>query len=206
MICGAMTTLRCTVWDSSVRQTKYWFEKEILIVACDVPSLCEQVSLRARPLANGPALGGMSSHTLPNSQSQKDPSRHSPVNPLAPLEFLQSQRRGSITDPSLHATPKQNINSQFFRPSAPHDKNNLSEPRPSSPYVFGSATHAADNAQLRKLLRSPSPGHDNPHPHSLIHENSQTASTSRGISDTFRGPGVCLSRLLRSVPTFLFLF
>ncbi|KAJ7283648.1 hypothetical protein C8J57DRAFT_1293168 [Mycena rebaudengoi] len=131
----------------------------------------------------------MSSHTLPNSQSQKDPSRHSPVNPLAPLEFLQSQRRGSITDPSLHATPKQNINSQFFRPSAPHDKNNLSEPRPSSPYVFGSATHAADNAQLRKLLRSPSPGHDNPHPHSLIHENSQTASTSRGISDTFRGPG-----------------
>ena len=29
--------------------------------------------------------------------------RHSPVTPLAPLEFLQNQRRGSITDPSLHA-------------------------------------------------------------------------------------------------------
>lgn|ERR1700722_141370 len=30
---------------------------------------------------------------------------HSPIAPLAPLEYLQNQRRGSITDPSLHAAP-----------------------------------------------------------------------------------------------------
>ncbi|KAJ6613442.1 hypothetical protein B0H10DRAFT_1805561 [Mycena sp. CBHHK59/15] len=121
----------------------------------------------------------------PNNGNQKDPSRHSPVAPLAPLEFLQNQRRGSITDPSLHATPKQNINSQFFRQ---HDKNSLSEPRPSSPYVFGSATHAADNAQLRKLLRSPSPEHDRVRPHPTVHEAAQSSSTARALSD-FRGPG-----------------
>ncbi|KAJ7047370.1 hypothetical protein C8F04DRAFT_1058586 [Mycena alexandri] len=81
--------------------------------------------------------------------------------PLAPLEFLQNQRRGSITEPSLHAaalhaTPRQNINSQFFR----QDKSNL-QPRPASPYTFGSATHTADNTHLRKLLRTPSPDREN---------------------------------------------
>ncbi|KAJ7433847.1 hypothetical protein B0H11DRAFT_2120611 [Mycena galericulata] len=115
-----------------------------------------------------------SSHNQPNNGvTNNQPSRHSPVQPLAPLEFLQNQRRGSITDPSLHATPRQSINAQFFR----HDKTNLSEPRPASPYVFGSATHAADNAQLRKLLRSPSP------------DSVQEASSSRIRSDSFRGPG-----------------
>ncbi|KAJ7781237.1 hypothetical protein B0H16DRAFT_1497581 [Mycena metata] len=82
--------------------------------------------------------------------------------PLAPLEFLQNQRRGSITEPSLHAaalhaTPRQSINSQFFR----QDKSNHSQPRPASPYTFGSATHTADNTQLRKLLRTPSPDREN---------------------------------------------
>ncbi|KAJ6599064.1 hypothetical protein DFH09DRAFT_1129993 [Mycena vulgaris] len=120
------------------------------------------------------------SHNQPNNGGPNNqPSRHSPVAPLAPLEFLQNQRRGSITDPSLHATPRQNINSPFFR----QDKSNLSEPRPTSPYVFGSATHPADSAQLRKLLRSPSPEH----PHSTF-ENSHS-STSRIRSDSFRGPG-----------------
>ncbi|KAJ7228649.1 hypothetical protein GGX14DRAFT_614165, partial [Mycena pura] len=108
------------------------------------------------------------SNGAPNTQ----PTRHSPVAPLAPLEFLQNQRRGSITDPSLHATPRQSVNPQFFR----QDKNNHLEPRPVSPYVFGSATHA-DNAQLRKLLRSPSP------------ETSNSRSSSRIRSDSFRGPG-----------------
>ena len=37
-------------------------------------------------------------------RAQNSPSRPSPP-PLAPLEYLQSQRRGSITDPSLHAGP-----------------------------------------------------------------------------------------------------
>ncbi|KAJ7498920.1 hypothetical protein FB451DRAFT_16237 [Mycena latifolia] len=110
------------------------------------------------------------SHSQPNNGAPNN--RHSPVAPLAPLEFLQNQRRGSITDPSLHATPRQNINSQFFR----HDKSS-SDPRPSSPYVFGSATHAADSAQLRNLLRSPSP-HSDPQ-----------GSSSRIRSNSFRGPG-----------------
>ncbi|KAJ6539349.1 hypothetical protein B0H19DRAFT_1178566 [Mycena capillaripes] len=102
----------------------------------------------------------------PNNGVSHNPSaRHSP---LAPLEFLQTHRRGSITDPSLHATPRQTINSQFFR----HDK---SEPRPASPFVFGSAT---DNNHLRKLLRTPSPDHS--------HENSQ-GSTSRIHHDSVAG-------------------
>ncbi|KAJ7095387.1 hypothetical protein B0H15DRAFT_938070 [Mycena belliarum] len=112
-----------------------------------------------------------------NGASNNLPARHSSVAPLAPLEFLQNQRRGSITDPSLHAaTPRQSVNSQFFR----QDKSNLSEPRPSSPYVFGSATHAADSAQLRNLLRTPSPHPAVEHPQS---------SGSRVRSDSFRGTG-----------------
>ncbi|KAJ7179132.1 hypothetical protein C8R46DRAFT_1072592 [Mycena filopes] len=109
-----------------------------------------------------------------NNQSKTN---NEPSN-LAPLEFLQNQRRGSITDPSLHAlhaghpAPRQNmnINSQFFR----QDKSNLSE-RPASPYVFGSATHTADNTHLRKLLRTPSPDHGNSH-----------SSTSRIPADPYR--------------------
>ncbi len=42
------------------------------------------------------------------------PARHSPAPPLAPLEFLQNQRRGSITDPSLHAA---NLNPSPTAPS-----------------------------------------------------------------------------------------
>ncbi|KAJ6515892.1 hypothetical protein C8R45DRAFT_957989 [Mycena sanguinolenta] len=110
----------------------------------------------------------------PTNQPNNLPTnRNLSVAPLAPLEFLQNQRRGSITDPSLHATPRQSINSQFFR----QDKSNLQEPRPASPYVFGSATHAADNTQLRKLLRTPSPDH--------ARENSQ-GSSSRIHPDSFR--------------------
>ncbi|KAJ7890798.1 hypothetical protein B0H13DRAFT_2039849 [Mycena leptocephala] len=105
-----------------------------------------------------------------NGVTNNQSSRHSPP-PLAPLEFLQNQRRGSITDPSLHATPRQNINSSFFR----QDKASLSEPRPASPYVFGSANHAPDNTHLRKLLRSPSPGQS--------HENSQVRTPKNDGGD-----------------------
>lgn len=51
----------------------------------------------------------------------------SPIGPLAPLEYLQTHRRGSITDPQLHAAP---------RPQSPRPEN-------TSPH-------------LRNLLRSPS--------------------------------------------------
>ncbi|KAJ7068277.1 hypothetical protein C8F01DRAFT_1050298 [Mycena amicta] len=114
------------------------------------------------------------------------PSRDSTVAPLVPLEVLQNlnQRRGSITDPSLHATPRQSVNPQFFRP----DK---ADPRPASPYVFGSATH--DNPQLRKLLRSPSP-------------DNHASSSSRVRSESYRASGSepmnvdSLPHPLRSLP------
>ncbi|KAF7301702.1 Transcription initiation factor [Mycena indigotica] len=105
----------------------------------------------------------MAAIPAPNGGSSRD----STIGPLVPLEILQNQRRGSITDPSLHATPRQSVNPHFFRPEK-------ADPRPASPYVFGSATH--DNPQLRKLLRSPSP--DNP-----------PASSSRIRSDSFRPSG-----------------
>ncbi|OCB90874.1 hypothetical protein A7U60_g1898 [Sanghuangporus baumii] len=82
--------------------------------------------------------------------------RHSPAPPLAPLEFLQSQRRGSLTDPSLHVAPiaSGNVNqssSQFRQHDillSPHSKQhsetrsrNTRPPplsaRPTSPYIFG---------------------------------------------------------------------
>jgi len=99
-------------------------------------------------------------------------SKHSPVAALASLEYLQTQRRGSITDPFLHAahiipTPKQ---SSSLRPpheqpssssssavSSRHMDSNLDrelpEPRPMSPYTFGNATPRPN--ELRKLLHSP---------------------------------------------------
>lgn len=60
------------------------------------------------------------------------PSPPSPVAPLAPLDFLQSHRRGSITDPALHAAPA----------------DSSADPAPLS---------SDASAQLRRLLRSPSP-------------------------------------------------
>ncbi|KAF9009046.1 hypothetical protein BDQ17DRAFT_1236208 [Cyathus striatus] len=119
----------------------------------------------------------------PSSSLQRDPSpaKLSPIAPLAPLEYLQNQRRGSITDPSLHAAPLASAakhTAPYRSPEQPSSTSSsstpfhdisakasiLNDPRPSSPYVFGDATaqaiHPADtNAQLRKLLRSPSLDH-----------------------------------------------
>jgi len=86
--------------------------------------------------------------------------RHSPVASLASLEFLQNQRRGSITDPSLHK-----INNTYrHHPDSHQDaasKKYMSDPRPTSPYVFGDATaHSVEpSSHLRKLLHSPSSEH-----------------------------------------------
>ncbi|KAG6873328.1 hypothetical protein C0995_000481, partial [Termitomyces sp. Mi166 len=98
--------------------------------------------------------------------SAEPPSRPSPP-PLAPLHYLQNQRRGSITDPSrrgsitdpsLHAIklntnyrppPEQPSSASSPTSSAQHD------PRPASPYVFGDATpHGGAEMQIRNLLRS----------------------------------------------------
>lgn len=53
------------------------------------------------------ATSGSSQNKPATSSSE---SRQSPVTPLAPLEFLQNQRRGSITDPSLHAAGPSTLN------------------------------------------------------------------------------------------------
>ncbi|KAI0092651.1 hypothetical protein BDY19DRAFT_903435 [Irpex rosettiformis] len=64
------------------------------------------------------SYGAKSASNGPESNVQNEisslstaPSRHSPVLPLAPLKYLQNQRRGSITDPSLHAASTSNLTS-----------------------------------------------------------------------------------------------
>ena len=74
---------------------------------------------------------------------------------LASLEYLQNQRKTSITDPSRHVLK---LNSNSSSPSSPTSRSLMSDPRPSSPYVFGDATTSQQEhgSQLRKLLHSPS--------------------------------------------------
>ncbi|KAJ3869582.1 hypothetical protein EV359DRAFT_59692 [Lentinula novae-zelandiae] len=88
------------------------------------------------------------------------PAIKSPSMPLAPLEYLQqNQRRGSITDPSLHAAPLPPVNPQISRQVASNSSGPTSPGSigPSSTYVFGDATATtSDNSALRKILRSPS--------------------------------------------------
>lgn len=81
----------------------------------------------------------------------KDISRHSPVISLPPLDYLQQHRRGSITDPSLHAA---SANSSA-------GSRQIDGPRPAANYTFGdggSFTHNSESSskQMRKILRSPS--------------------------------------------------
>ncbi|KAG8218469.1 hypothetical protein J3R82DRAFT_4100 [Butyriboletus roseoflavus] len=74
--------------------------------------------------------------------NQKDISRHSPLISLPPLDYLQQHRRGSLTDPSLHASLRHQDHA----------------PRPAANYVFGDTTAPSDSTikQIRKILRSPS--------------------------------------------------
>ncbi|KAF8812432.1 hypothetical protein BYT27DRAFT_7221070 [Phlegmacium glaucopus] len=100
--------------------------------------------------------------------SSRDPSaKQSSVASLASLEYLQSQRRGSITDPARHAV-KLNTNyrdlssgSSSLHQESPTSRSHISDPRPSSPYIFGDATTSQQehSSQLRKLLHSPSSEH-----------------------------------------------
>jgi hypothetical protein len=128
--------------------------------------------------------------------------------PLAPLLYLQNHRRGSITDPSLHAAPMNSsitLNTNYRQlpleqpssgsSSAHYDsspKNHLSDPRPASPYVFGDATpHISDNTpQIRNLLRSPSiEPHHNRSSSLLSHEGNHISadviSNSSGMSTIY---------------------
>lgn len=77
----------------------------------------------------------------------------SPVLPLAPLEYLQNQRRGSITDPSLHAAPSNPVLKQFRQSEI---ASSSTDGRPVSPYVFGEASsHNSENSpQIRNLVHN----------------------------------------------------
>ncbi|KAL4259232.1 BHLH domain-containing protein [Pleurotus pulmonarius] len=76
---------------------------------------------------------------------------------LVPLELLQNQRRGSITDPSLHAASPPNFR-HHQNDQLQHDPLlSKSDSRPPPSFVFGDATpHRPDSEQIRKLLHSPS--------------------------------------------------
>lgn len=135
-----------------------------------------------------------------NSRDRPSSRHHSPVTALASLESLQQiQRRGSITDPYLHAASKSSPNYRHqhdhYSPapstapsSANHDptsKHYLPDPRPSSPYVFGDATaHSGEpSSQLRKILHSPSSDHLAPRqPPSLSHDPQASSRNHPGTS------------------------
>ena len=126
--------------------------------------------LRRPDSPNGSPAGG----ALPPKTSSSSSARQNQVTPLAPLEFLQNQRRGSITDPSLHAAsppafPSGQAGSPFRRPESPatafassasHEhRRSFSQSRPLSPFKFGDASaQPADspNSHFKRLLRSPS--------------------------------------------------
>lgn len=112
-----------------------------------------------------------SDHTT--AHAHRDAPRHSPGISLPPLDLLQQQRRGSVTDPSLHAV---SAGSSVFR--------QLDGPRPSPNYVFGDSslpnnTSEPSSKQMRKILRSPSPERDYGH-----HSNGKGALGPRTSSHT----------------------
>ena len=128
----------------------------------------------------------------PTMSSNHPRDKHSPVAALASLEYLQNQqRRGSITDPALHAT-------KFYRDDSHLTKHpDIPDPRPSSPYVFGNATaHTGDQqphgSQLRKLLHSPSIEHiaHRPSSSSLSHDSPDNSRTQSGtLHSNFKPTG-----------------
>jgi hypothetical protein len=159
---------------------------------------------------NGPLTASAKSTFATNGSSHKETTRLSPP-PLAPLLYLQTHRKGSITDPSLHAAPMNSsitLNTNYRQPfdqpssassgpsSARHGsspKNHTSDPRPASPYVFGDATpHPSDNSlQIRNLLRSPSlEPNNNRSSSALSHEGTQASPD--GISNTLGGRDISL--------------
>lgn len=141
-------------------------------------------------LGSQPSVPGRRTHgpTEPMDVTDKDgqrpqnsPTRHSPAPPLAPLEYLQNQRRGSITDPSLHAASPnlQNQSStaantqasiQFRQqdhplPGQAHSASNHSDTyfknaplssRPTSPYIFGDASVQPSESSNRRFSQNAS--------------------------------------------------
>lgn len=107
-------------------------------------------------VTNGPGESVVQNKTGPASPSTTH-SRHSPVAPLAPLEFLQNQRRGSITDPSLHAAGVSGVVSSGKPPSSrqqqpPDPSATLGRLSPVSPRLH---EYSLDRDGAAKLQASP---------------------------------------------------
>lgn len=119
----------------------------------------EPQPIAARPV---PAADPSSSSTLIASGGANSPKYGArPSSDLAPLEYLQQHRRGSITDPSLHAaSPNANLGHSNTTLSAPsrsgtpsskstpaHEQNGVTpqDSRPAPSYVFGDATPRPGN-------------------------------------------------------------
>jgi len=140
-----------------------------------------------------PHPSSSSNHTP--AHAHRDASRHSPGISLPPLDLLQQQRRGSVTDPSLHAV---SAGSSVFRQldgtdaypiyCAPTHIVLFIGPRPSPNYVFGdsslaNSTSEPSSKQMRKILRSPSPDRDyGHHPNGKSALGSHTSSHTNGVS------------------------
>jgi len=90
------------------------------------------------------------------SKLPSPPFTHSPVPPLAPLEYLQNQQRGSITDPALHAA------SSNIHPNTANTSNH-NAPRPASPYAVTDAmTRNRDHSIQQNHRGLHSPSYDEP--------------------------------------------
>lgn len=124
-------------------------------------------------------VGAAAGHSFHNKLPLSGP-RHPSVKPLAPLELLQNQRRGSITDPSLFSSPFGSSSTNFgsktlpalrhtdspLGTSAPSTSQNSANcmaavlPRPASPYKFGDASTRQDSGPNDRdkdgMNRSPS--------------------------------------------------
>ncbi|KAK7695810.1 hypothetical protein QCA50_000448 [Cerrena zonata] len=130
------------------------------------PAMPAEPSDRAGPASGNsqmqtpsPKTGGLSGTGSGSvlSAASGSVSRHSPVPPLPPLEFLQNHRRGSITDPSLHTANNINHLSRTELGSS-------AQPLPISGYRFGEGSRGSDTTlpHFRQLLRSPSAEADSP--------------------------------------------
>lgn len=125
-------------------------------------------------------------YTHSTHTARRDSAFSSTMPPLVSLEYLQSQRRGSITDPSLHAH------------SSAHSGNSSNASRPASPYVSNPHTHSANGhhiIQSRKGTLSPSQMHlhaDVPtgSKRKMSSDRSELARRSEEIDPQLVGPGV----------------
>ncbi|KAI0759923.1 hypothetical protein BC629DRAFT_1584256 [Irpex lacteus] len=108
------------------------------------------------------------------------PSRHSPVSPLAPLEFLQNQRRGSITDPSLHAASTSNLPS-INTTALSSGSSKLWNPELPPPSVKSQSSPSYNSSEGSSALPSESPNSPNLRQVNFLPPDAMIAAESRGV-------------------------